>query len=94
MEELNNTGKSHKISIQNRKGCTMSGVRDVKSFDLNEVLLVTEAGHLTVKGQNLHVGRLTLERGEVDIDGRIDSLIYSDNHGPEKGESLLAKWFR
>ncbi len=94
MEDLNSTVKTHKISLQNRRTCTMSGVKDVKAFDLNEILLITEAGHLTIRGKDLHIGRLTLERGEVDIDGKIDSLVYTDHQGPEKGESLLAKWFR
>lgn len=94
MEDLSSNVKTHKISLQNRKSCTMCGVKDVKAFDLNEILLVTEAGHLTIKGQNLHIGRLTLDRGEVDIDGKIDSLVYADHGGPEKGESLLARWFR
>ena len=94
MENLNNTAKMHKITLQNRKSCTMCGVKDVKAFDLNEIVLVTETGHLTIKGRDLHVGRLTLDRGEVDIDGQIDSLVYSDHAGPEKGESMLARWFR
>lgn len=94
MEDLNSTARMHKMTLQNRKSCTMCGVKDVKAFDLNEIVLVTEAGHLTIKGKDMHIGRLTLERGEVDIDGRIDSLVYTDNVGADKGESLLAKWFR
>ena len=48
-----------------------------------------------IKGDELHVSRLTLEKGEVDIDGRIDSLTYSDAGGAaRKNESLLARLFR
>ena len=48
-----------------------------------------------IKGDDLHVSRLTLEKGEVDIDGRIDSFTYSDAAGSgHKGESLLSKLFR
>lgn len=72
----------------------MTGVKDVKAFDLNEIQLITEAGHLTIRGKDLHIGRLTLEKGEVDIDGKMDSLSYTDQQGLEKGESLLARWFR
>ena len=50
---------------------------------------------LMIKGDELHVSRLTLEKGEVDIDGRIDSLTYSDaGAGGRKNESLLARLFR
>ena len=65
------------------------------SFDIHEILLETDQGMLMIKGDDLHVNRLTLEKGEVDIDGRIDSFTYSEaaNHGA-KGESLFNKLFR
>lgn len=95
MEDLSGSTKSHKISMTNRRSCIVGGVKDVLSFDIHEVLLETEQGMLMIKGDDLHVNRLTLEKGEVDIDGRIDSLTYSDvaasNH---KNESLLTRLFR
>ena len=48
------------------------------SFDLREIVLETEQGMLMIRGNELHVNRLTLDKGEVDIDGRIDSFVYSD----------------
>ena len=54
----------------------MTGVLDVLSFDLNEILLETEQGMLMVKGTYLHVNRLTVEKGEVDLSGIIDSIAY------------------
>lgn len=56
----------------------VTGVLDVLSFDLNEVLLETEQGMLMVRGNDLHVNRLSLEKGEVDLAGKIDSVTYSD----------------
>lgn len=95
MEDLSTSTKLHKISMTNRRSCVVNGVKDVLSFDIHEVLLETEQGMLMIKGDDLHVNRLTLEKGEVDIDGRIDSLTYSDvassNH---KNESLLTRLFR
>ena len=50
---------------------------------------------LLIKGNDLHVNRLTLEKGEVDVEGRIDSLSYSDAGGSKKTpESLLGRIFR
>ena len=50
---------------------------------------------LMIKGSDLHVNRLTLEKGEVDVEGKIDSLTYSDISGyGNKGESLLGKLFK
>jgi sporulation protein YabP len=73
----------------------VSGVCDVLSFDLSEILLETDQGMLMIKGSDLHVNRLTLEKGEVDIEGKIDSLTYSDVNGyGGKGESLLGRLFK
>ena len=96
MEDLNNINrKPHKLMLTNRRTCTISGVNDVLSFDVNEILLETEQGMLMIKGNELHVNRLTLDKGEVDIDGRIDSFTYSEqsNMGA-KGESLLSRLFK
>lgn len=95
MEDLNSSARTHKLSMTNRKNCLINGVNDVLSFDIHEILLETEQGMLMIKGDDLHVSRLTLEKGEVDIDGRIDSLTYSDAAGSErKHESLLTRIFR
>lgn len=95
MEDLSNIKHQHNLSLHNRKDCTISGVVDVLSFDVNEILLETEQGMLMIRGSSLHVTRLTLEKGEIEIDGKIDSLTYSEN-GPRGGgeNSFLAKLFK
>ena len=95
MEDLNTSGRMHKIAITNRRTCTVNGVNDVLSFDLREIVLETEQGMLMIRGNELHVNRLTLDKGEVDIDGRIDSFVYSDTTASgEKQESLFTRLFR
>ena len=65
------------------------------SFDLGEVLLETELGMLQIKGRDLHVNRLNLEKGEADIDGEISAMIYSEVPGSlGKSSGLLGKIFR
>ena len=87
--------KSHRLVVNNRKTSTVTGVLDVLSFDLREILLETEQGMLTIKGADLHVNRLTLEKGEVDIEGRIDSMAYSEVTDFHKtGASLLGRLFK
>lgn len=96
MEELYKQGKGmHKLTLTNRGALSLNGVVDVISFDLNEVLLETEAGMLTVKGQDLHVNHLTLEKGEVELSGNVDSLLYSDvtSYG-QKAESFFGRLFQ
>lgn len=95
MEDLNGGARTHKVVLTNRKACTISGVSDVLSFDIHEILLETEQGMLMIKGDELHVSRLTLDKGEVDVDGRVDSLTYSDTPSGNRGsESFLTKLFR
>ena len=67
MEDLNTTGRMHKIIMTNRRTCAVNGVNDVLSFDLREILLETEQGMLMVKGTDLHVNRVNLEKGEIDF---------------------------
>lgn len=96
MEDLNHVNKRpHKLMLTDRRTCTINGVNDVLSFDVNEILLETEQGMLMIKGNELHVSRLSLDKGEVDVDGRIDSFTYSESAGyGAKGESLLARLFK
>ena len=87
--------RSHRLLFNNRRTGTVSGVTDVISFDIAEILLETEQGMLTIKGADLHVNRLNLEKGEVDMSGNIDSISYSDVHaGVKQGENLFSKLFR
>ena len=86
---------AHKITMANRRTAGITGVSDVISFDISEVLLETELGMLQIKGADLHVNRLSLEKGEIDLEGRIDSVQYNEISDFKKGgESLLNRLFR
>lgn len=87
--------KSHKLVVNNRKTSMVTGVLDVLSFDLNEILLETEQGMLMVKGTDLHVNRLSVEKGEVDLSGNIDSIAYSSaSPAGKQAENFLSKLFK
>ncbi len=98
MEDLNyggKTGKAHKVILMGRKTCGLNGIVDVLAFDVNEMIMETEQGMLMIKGSELHVTRLSLEKGEVDLEGKIDSLVYSEISTPAaKAESFFGKLFR
>ena len=95
MEDISGTTKMHKLTMTNRRACLINGVNDVLSFDIHEILLETEQGMLMIKGDELHVSRLSLDKGEVDIEGKIDSFTYSDvTQTGQKGESFIARLFR
>lgn len=91
MEE---NSRSHKILLTDRGLAKFTGVVDVLSFDETMIELETEQGALTIKGNDLHVTRLTLENGEIDVDGRVDSLVYSDGKKQmSKAGSVLGRLF-
>lgn len=96
MEDINQIQKKpHKLTLGNRKNAAITGVTDVLAFDLHEILLETSHGMLMIRGNDLHVSRLTLEKGEVDIDGRIDSFTYSETvQYSTKNESLFSRLFK
>ena len=86
--------KAHNVTLSNRRSGSLTGILDVISFDITEILLETEMGMLHVKGKDLHVNRLNLEKGEVDIEGMIEAFSYSQvPTGVKKGDTLLGKLF-
>lgn len=87
--------KAHKVMLSNRRSAILNGIVDVLSFDVGEILLETEQGMLLIKGNDMHVNRLTLEKGEIEIEGRVDSLAYSDvGSTSRQGESFLGRLFK
>ena len=94
MENMNANAGKHRFSMEKRRECKITGVVEVHSFDENNILMETVDGMLAIKGNNLHVSRLNLEKGEADVDGRVDSLTYSDKSTlAKKGEGLLTRLF-
>ena len=95
MEETITAGRQHRLLLQNRSAGSLTGICDVVSFDESSIVLDTDMGLLTIRGKELHVSRLTLEKGEVDIEGKVESLAYSSNEALRRsGESLFSRLFR
>lgn len=82
------------LVLENRGKLSISGVLDVFSFDDQVVILETELGLLTVKGENLRINKLSIDTSEVVVEGNIFSLAYSDKEIEKKGNSLLGKIFK
>ena len=69
---------SHRLELTGREHLNVSGVEDVERFDENGVIMTTSAGTLIVTGEDLHIGKLSLEGGELHVDGQIDSIAYEE----------------
>ncbi len=87
--------KGHTMRMTDRASCQLTGIKDVIALDESEALLDTEMGVLSIRGKGLHMSRLTLEKGEADMDGTFQGFVYSDNGSHQKkGESFLKRIFR
>lgn len=78
---------THKLTLDRRNALTMSGVTEVISFDDATVVLGTELGTLMVHGKDLQLKTLSVEGGQVAVEGSIAALIYQE---PRKNGG----WFR
>jgi sporulation protein YabP len=86
---------NHRLIIQNRETMEVTGVMHVDSFDDEEVILETEQGLLAVRGEDLHIKQLNLEKGELAIEGLILELAYSDDKRyRDRGKSLFGRLFK
>ncbi len=93
MEE-NRKGKGHSLTLEERKNGRLTGVQDVHSFNENEILLLTDVGKVLIKGEQLHVKGLDLEKGEAEIEGKVNSISYLTKNAQKKEEPLLKRLFR
>ena len=85
------SAQSHSLSLTDRRRLTVSGVEDVESFDEDAVVLDTNGGTLTVRGSGLKIEKLSLDGGDLLVDGTVDALIYQE---PEEAASFLSRLFR
>ena len=88
MAEIKNT--NHTLILDSRKTLTLSGVKDILSYDEECVRLDTNMGALIIKGVQLHVNRLNLESGEVEVEGAISLMQYIES---KQDKSLLQRLF-
>ena len=91
-ERLNNTPQN--LVLEDRARLSVTGVLDVDSFDEEAVLLVTELGYITLHGMDLHISKLSLEEGQLVVEGEITGVEYSDHEGIGKDGGFFKKLFK
>lgn len=92
--KMMNTSVIQNLVLENREKLSISGVLDVLSFDDQVVIVETELGLLTIKGDNLRINKLSLDTSEVIVEGEIYNLAYSENDLDKKTSGLLGKIFK
>ena len=91
----NTTNVIQNLVLENREKLSISGVLDVLSFDDQVVIVETELGLLTIKGDELHINKLSIDTSEVIVEGQIFNLAYSDDDINKKTSgSLLGRIFK
>ncbi len=89
-----NTNILQNIILENRKKLNVTGVLDVLSFDDQIVIVETELGLLTIKGDNLRINKLSIDTQEIIIDGEIYTLAYSEKEYSKKDNTFFGKIFK
>lgn len=79
--------RRHRIVLDNRNRLTVSGVDGVESFDETSIVMSTAEGSLIIRGESLHIEKLSLDGGDLLVEGTVDSLTYEEEE-PRQGSFL------
>ena len=79
----------HHVLLEDREQLVISGVEEVESFDESAILLTTAQGGLEIQGEGLHIEKLSLDGGDLKVEGRVNALIYETDGSRRSG--LLAR---
>ena len=82
------------VILESREKLTITGVLDVLSFDDQIVIVETQLGLLTVKGEDLRINKLSIDSSEIIIEGQTYNLGYSEGDLAKKSTSILGKIFK
>lgn len=83
--------RSHSIHVENREYASVTGVKDVLSFNENEIVLLSDGGGMTIEGNDLHITKLNLDEGQIIIEGQVTAIEYDDIQAPRG--SIFSRMF-
>lgn len=81
----------HQVVLVEREEMTVDGVTNLGSFDEQEIVMETEQGLLTVRGEDLNIKQLNLEAGNLVVEGLVKEVSYDDEGRGKKGKGLLGR---
>ena len=94
LQEQERATQNHKLTMNNRGQVELTGVTEVGSFDNQVVELETTEGAVRFTGNDLNVKRLTLERGELELEGRVREIIYHESQKGRTAGGIISRLFR
>lgn len=77
-EKIKTAARPHIVTMEEREKLSVSGVEDVESFDEKEIVVSTSKGSLIVRGSELRIGKLSLDSGELKVEGYVTDLSYEE----------------
>ncbi len=86
--------RPHRVVIDSRHKLNITGVSDVDSFNENEIIIVTSCGAMTITGEDLHISRFNMEDGQLIVDGKLQSIDYSDHEEQRQGGKFFSRMFK
>lgn len=86
--------KVQSLLLENREVLNVSGVENVDNFNDELVVLITNKGKLTIKGQKLNISKLNVDEGKLIVKGEINGLLFSENDGQKEKTSFMKKVFK
>ena len=89
--EKNTQKIPHNVNMSNREKLSLTGVTDVGKFDSNVVVCYLSSGELVIKGENLRVDSVNTTTGDMEVNGKINALIYTEQ---TKTVGLISKIFK
>ncbi len=92
MDDKKNEQSRHTIILKGRENLCAAGVEDVESFDDDKIVAYTTDGQMTIKGAQLKINKLSVDEGQLEIEGIIDSIEYQDTH--QSGGGIWGKIFK
>ena len=93
-EGKNTVQMPHQLILEDRRALTVSGVSDVDSFDEQTIIVFTDMRELTVSGTGLHINKLSIETGELTMEGNIQGLSYNDDQPSTGGGGFFGRLFK
>ena len=84
------SGMQHRLELDGRERLLVSGVEEVESFDESTIFLTTAQGCLEIQGEELHIEKLSLDGGDLKVEGRVDALVY-ETQSRSRGGGLLSR---
>jgi sporulation protein YabP len=83
----------HNLVLENRNILSLTGVTDVDNFDERSITLYTQLGELVIQGKDLRINSMSVETGDLSVEGDIWSLVYGDKDR-KKSPTFFSKLFR